>query len=539
MMIETKRLPLELKWAADAETTGAFTGLAAAYGNIDHGGDVIAPGAFAHSLNEHKAAGTRPALLWQHDPTQPIGVIDHLVETPAGLEIKGRLNLDVAKGAEAYALVKQGAMQGLSIGYAVKQSTRDSKGIRKILAAYLGEVSFVTRGMNDRAIVTNIKAAGAAEGKAMSDHIEDGAAAGNADIELKLAELESKAAKIDDLEKKLADAEKRADEFELKINRPGVIRQKDERGEIERKAFRNFLRHGREGLDHNEVKALATSPDTQGGYLAPPDFSREIDKALVQFSPVRQAARVGATASGSVLIPRRTGAPTAGWVGELEARSEAAPTYGQVEIPIHEAACYVDVSQKLLEDAAVNVEAEVAFDLAEEFGRIEGVAFVTGDGVKKPLGFMSDANVFSTNGGDAAAIKADGLISLFYAVAPAYRARGTWMLNGKTLAAIRKLKDAGTGTYVWQPALAAGQPETILGRPVVEAVDMPDVAGDAFPVVFGDFASAYRIYDRVSISLLRDPFSVATSGLVRFHARRRVGGAVVRAEAIRKLKIAV
>jgi len=359
----------------------------------------------------------------------------------------------------------------------------------------------------------------------------------NVDERLKALEEKGDGSKLEDLEKKLADAQKRADELELKMQRPGATGRKDERKERETKAFGTFLRHGREALGAEEVKALQVSPDTQGGYLAPPEFSTEIDKAIVQFSPVRQAARVGQTMSGSVLIPKRTGAPTASWVSETETRPSAQATYGQTEIPISEAACYVDVSVKLLEDSAVNVEAEVAFDLAEEFGRIEGAAFVSGDGVKKPLGFMADANVASTNGGNATAITADGLIDLFYALAPFYRQRGVWMLNGATLAAIRKLKD-GNGQYLWQAGLAAGQPETILGRPAIEAVDMPDVAANAFPVVFGDFASGYRIYDRVSIALLRDPYTVATSGLVRFHARRRVGGAVVRAEAIRKLKIA-
>ncbi|MFO1126354.1 MAG: phage major capsid protein [Methylocystis sp.] len=534
-VLEKKTLVLELKFAGDAETTGAFEGLAAAYGNVDHGGDTIAPGAFRQSLNEHKAAGTRPALLWQHDPAQPIGVIDVLAETPAGLEIKGRLNLDVIKGAETYSLVKQDAMRGLSIGYQTTKSTRDAKGVRKILAACLGEVSFVTRGMNDKAVVTNIKAAGAAKGSEMTEE-HDGAAAGNADIEAKIVELETKTAKIDDLEKKLADAQKRADDLELKMQRPGAQRPKDERAEIEKKAFVTFLRHGREGLGAEEIKSLRVADDTQGGYLAPAEFSREVDKDIIQFSPIRQAARVGATASGSVIIPRRTGRPTAQWVGETQDRSETESAYGQAEIEIHEIACYVDVSNKLLEDAAVDVSAEVAFDLSEEFGRLEGAAFVNGNGVKKPIGFLSDASIGEKNSGNATAVTADGLIDLFYSLAPFYRQRGAWMLNGSTLAAIRKLKD-GQGQYLWQPGLTAGQPETILGRPAIEAVDLPDVGAGAYPIVFGDFATAYRIYDRISISLLRDPYTVATNGLTRFHARRRVGGGVVRAEALRKMKI--
>jgi HK97 family phage major capsid protein len=342
--------------------------------------------------------------------------------------------------------------------------------------------------------------------------------------------------KMDTFTAELKKVNDKVDAEVAKRNRPGT-ETKSESEEIERKAFVLFLRKGKEALGAEEVKSLRVSDDTAGGYLAPAEFSAEVDKNVVQFSPVRQAARVGQTTSGSVIIPKRTGAPTGGWVGETETRSSTQSTYGQAEIPIDEFACYVDVSNKLLEDAAVDVAAEVAFDLSEEFGRGEGAAFVSGNGVKKPLGFMSDTNLSYTAGGHATLIQADGLISLFYALAPFYRQRAVWMLNGSTLAAIRKLKD-GQGQYLWQPGLAAGQPETILGRPAVEAVDMPDIAADAYPVALGDFASGYRIYDRVAMSLLRDPYSQATSGLTRFHARKRVGGRVVRAEAIRKLKIA-
>src|SRR5262249_6749620 len=159
----------------------------------------------------------------------------------------------------------------------------------------------------------------------------------------------------------------------------------------------------------------------------------------------RQAARVGQTASGSVIVPKRTGKPTASWVGETQSRLSTESAYGQAEIPVDELACYVDISNRLLEDAAVDVAAEVAFQLAQEFGRAEGAAFVSGDGVKKPLGFMSDTNIAYTPGTDASAIKADGLIDLYYALAPFYRQRAVWMCNGSTLAAIRKLKDPSTG----------------------------------------------------------------------------------------------
>lgn len=351
-----------------------------------------------------------------------------------------------------------------------------------------------------------------------------------------------------DAEKRFEDQIKavttRLDGIETRAARPGNQKSRDDQHEIENRAFTNFLRRGRESLTDVEVRTLRVSDDTAGGYLAPPEFSLEVDKNIVQFSPVRQAARLGTTASGSVKIPRRTGQPTAVWTGETQPRTPTGSTYGQVEITVQEIACYVDVSNKLLEDSAVDVAAEVAFDLAEEFGRAEGNAFVLGDSINKPMGILVDGGVAYTAGGVAAALidsthnGADALTDLYYALKPFYRQRGIWMANGSSLAAIRKLKDA-QGRYLWEPAISQGQPETILGRPVVEAVDCPDIAANSFPVIFGDFASGYRIYDRVNgLGLLRDPYSQATSGLTRFHARKRVGGGVVRGEALRKLKIA-
>jgi HK97 family phage major capsid protein len=151
---------------------------------------------------------------------------------------------------------------------------------------------------------------------------------------------------------------------------------------------------------------------------------------------------------------------------------------------------------------------------------------------------MSHPSVQYVPGGDASNLTADGLIDLFHSLPPAYRNVGAWMMNSKTVGAVRKLKSS-TGNYLWVDSLVAGNPPTILSRPVIEAVDMPDIGANAFPIVFGDFNSGYRIYDRIGLTILRDPFTQATNGLVRFHARRRVGGDVVKAEALRKLKISV
>ncbi len=340
--------------------------------------------------------------------------------------------------------------------------------------------------------------------------------------------------------KRYAELKREVDQLGLRMGRPGAGSiVGTPAGSLETKAWVNYLRRGREGMDDlAEVKSLITGDDTRGGYLAPAEFVAQVLKGLVQFSPIRQAATVGSTSAGSVILPRRTATPTAVWVGETEDRTETAPAYGQLEIPISEAACYVDISQRLLEDAAVDVGAEVAGDLAQEFGRLEGEAFTIGNGVKKPLGIMSSASgVASVVNGHATTLQSDGIVSLVYALPAYYRNRGAFLMNGTTLAAVRKLKD-GQNNYLWQPAFMAGQPETLLGRPVIEAIDMPDIASGAYPIAFGDWATAYRIYDKAGgFIILRDQFTKSGSSLVRFHARRRVGGQVVMAEAAKLLKM--
>lgn len=306
---------------------------------------------------------------------------------------------------------------------------------------------------------------------------------------------------------------------------------------IERRAFTNFLRHGREAMEAEEVRALIVGDDTKGGYLAPAEFQAEVIRGIVEVSPIRQAVRVGSTGAGSVILPKLTGRPTANWVGEDEERDETTMTYGQIEIPVHELACWIDVSLRLLEDSAINVESEIATELSQEFALKESAAFSNGNGVKKPLGIQQVVGVPEVINGHATNINPDKLIALMFSLPQVYRNAGSWLMNSTTLAAVMTLKD-GQGRYLWQPSLQAGQPSTLLGRPVIEDPSMPDPANGTFPIEFGDFAKHYRIYDRVGMSILRDPYTQATKGMVRFHARRRVGGGPVLTEAVRRLKMA-
>jgi len=335
----------------------------------------------------------------------------------------------------------------------------------------------------------------------------------------------------------------RIDETRAAMRRPARAETAGEMAASpERKAFALFLRQGRENIGAEERKVLLLADDTAGGYLAPAEMVAEIIKGEAELSPMRSVARVRQTSARTLEIPRRSGQFSAVWTGEIEARSETEGlAWGLEEIPTHELTAEVYLSQQMLEDAAVNLEAELTQEFAERFAVAEGAAIVAGNGVKKPEGFLDHADVAESVSGSAASIadasgQANGLIDLYHNVKTAYARNGSWLLNRFTLGEVRKLKDLNN-SYVWQPGLAEGVPNSILGAPYVEVPDMPDIAAGAHPIAFGDWRRAYVIVDRITMSVLRDPFSRGSQGQVKFLARRRVGGQVVLAEAIRKLKV--
>jgi len=361
-----------------------------------------------------------------------------------------------------------------------------------------------------------------------------------ADIRAALDEFTGAATqRLDGTEASVTEMRARLEAVERALRRPGSreTRQEQQGPAPETRAFVSFIRNGREGMTADEIRSLQSSDDTKGGALAPGEFIAELQRNVVLFSPVRAVANVRGIGTSSATMPKRTGGMTAQWTGDTEERQETTVTFGAATYEVAELTAWVDVPNSLLEDSAFDIGALLAFEFAEEFGSKEGAAFVAGNGAKKPVGFMNDAGVGFTKSGHASQITADGLIDLYYALPTPYRSGSAWMMNSATTAAVRKLKD-GQGNYLWSDGLKADTPPTILGRPVIEAPDMPGVAADAFPVVLADFRAGYRIFDRVPLSILRDPFTVATKGMTRFHGRRRVAGGVGKAEAIRKLKIA-
>lgn len=290
-----------------------------------------------------------------------------------------------------------------------------------------------------------------------------------------------------------------------------------------------------------EYKALSISTDSAGGYLAPIEYVREIIKGVTEISAFRSLVRVRQTAQKSIQIPKRTGQFAAQRVAEQGTRSETTGlAYGLEELPVHELYALVDISNQMLEDSAFDMASEIAMEAAEQFEVKEGAEFVSGTGVGQAEGVLTNSNVAETNSGSAATIKdasgqADGLIGLKHGIKTAYTRNATWGMNRTTLGSVRKLKD-GQGQYIWMPGIAMGRPNTIDGDPYVELPDMPSEGAGLYPVIYGDFRRAYVWADRISMVMLRDPYTQATAGNERFIVRKRSGGQVVLAEAIRKLK---
>lgn len=503
---------IECKAAFSVDEEGRIEGLASVFGTVDRGGDIVHKGAFS-------GVSFPIPMLAGHTQTEVIGVWEEGEETPEGLLVKGSLILSVQRAREIRDLILAKALRGLSIGYQATRKAARKGGGRNLLAVDLLEISVVAVPMHPGAQIRSAK------GHDMTETTETKENPDISALEAKMTEIEKKA----DNSALLA----RLDKLEAKANRPGGGEGGEDEGVAEVKAaFIEYLRTGK-----SEAKALTTASDTANHILAPEQIEAEFIRNLVEFSPIRQIADVRSTSAAKLILPQRTSVTNAAWVGETTTRTASEPTFDQAEINIKEIATFVDMSLQLAEDSA-NVLTEVNMALAEDFGQKESAAFVNGSLALEPSGFMANADVAVTDNGSISAIDPDAMIALMYALPATYRNAGTWVMNGTTLAAVRTLKD-GDGRYLWQPSYQAGQPETILGRPVVEAIDMPDIAEDAEPIIFGDFKRGYRIYDRLSLAVLADPYTVRINGLMRYHARRRVGADVIRPTAFRKLAMAV
>jgi HK97 family phage major capsid protein len=316
------------------------------------------------------------------------------------------------------------------------------------------------------------------------------------------------------------------------------------------KAFAAYVRSGDDdGLRGLELdgKAMSTAVAADGGYLVDPQTAEQIKGSLSSTASLRAIASVVSVDATSFDVLFDHTEMGAGWVSENGTLAETdTSSIDRITIPLHELSALPKASQRLLDDSAFDIEGWLAGRIADKFARSEAGAFINGDGVEKPMGFLSygtaDNDSWSWGNlgyvatGVAGGIEGgDAIIDLVYAVGATYRANGTFVMNSKTAGTIRKLKD-NDGRFLWSDGLSAGEPARLLGYPVLVAEDMPDVADNSFAIAFGDFGAGYTVAERPDLRVLRDPFSAKPH--VLFYATKRVGGAVSDFAAIKLLKFA-
>lgn len=301
-----------------------------------------------------------------------------------------------------------------------------------------------------------------------------------------------------------------------------------------KKAFWNMMR----GKLNIEVQnTLTIGIDTQGGYLVPDEFENTLLQALEEENVFRRIASVITTSSGDMRIPIIATHGTAAWADEGAAITESDEVFGQIYIGAHKLATMLKVSEELLDDSGFDIPKYIAGEFARRIGKAEEAAFIAGDGNSKPSGILMETGgaELGVTAASATAITADEVIDLYYSLKSPYRKKAVFIMNDATVKSIRKLKD-GNGEYLWQPSLAADQPDTILGRPVETSEFMPTITSAAKPIAFGDF-NYYWIADRQAKSFQRLNELFARNGQIGFKAFERIDGKLMLPEAINVLQM--
>jgi HK97 family phage major capsid protein len=368
------------------------------------------------------------------------------------------------------------------------------------------------------------------------------------EIEKKLSADVVTTEKVERINRAMDEQKKLVDQMLLKSRRPQLGLDGNRAVVNEHKAaFDAYVRAGEEGgMRRLEQKTLTVGSD--GGYLVPDETEREIGRRLASVSPIRAISGVRQISGNVYKKPFTTTGAVTGWAAETDSRTQTtAPVLAELQFPAMELYAMPAASATLLDDTAVNIDEWIAGEVEQAFATQEGTAFVSGDGSGKPTGFLNYTKVAEASwawtkigyvvtgvsGDFAEDDPADNLIDLVYTLKSGYRQNATWVLNRKTQAAVRKLKD-GDGNYVWQPAAVAGGAASLMGFPVAESEDMPSIEANAYAIAFGDFRHGYLIVDRIGVRVLRDPYSAKP--YVLFYTTKRVGGGVQDFDAIKLLK---
>jgi HK97 family phage major capsid protein len=400
------------------------------------------------------------------------------------------------------------------------------------------------------------------------------------------AEFDAKLAKMDQALDSLSEQKSRLEKLEGKMARPGALGG----GDVDKKesdeaiaykgAFLAWMRNPndperrdalyRRGKELKKVETRAAPDDdadwaqfetrstqtvagtgSAGGYAVPKTIEQQIARLSVDISPIRQIATVRQVGTTDYHELFDINGSSFEWLGEGDTRNQTnTPDLAEVVPTFGMASAKPQASEESLDDLFFNVEDWLISSAAEAIAQGEGAAFISGNGTKKPTGFLAGLTPVATGdagrafgalqyiaSGQAGALPTslDTFYDMVYALRARYRNNARWVTSKLLLASLRKYKDS-TGQYMWQNAVTAGQPDSFMGYPVVEAEDMPGVAANSFPLAFGDFKEGYLICDRVGMRVTRD--EITQPGFVKFYVRKRVGGKLRNTQAIKLLKIA-
>lgn len=471
-----------------------ISGYASVYNVADLHNDVIIKGAFSSA----DRISTR--LLWQHDWQKPIGVIKSLTEDNYGLKIEAVINNKIETGKEAIELVRQGAVDGLSIGFNIKLSNYNNLNQRVITKAELVEVSIVTFPANHHAKIAYIT-------KQMSN-LEEGNMETPDNLEMKFNLLQEKVYNLESF-----------------VSRPVIGEMQDTEY---KSAFNSYIRKG------NQTELIEKSFNSgveDGGVLLVPALYNSIISEINARSPMRQLASVETISTNALDIVIEDGHFASGWVGEIEARDETASSkLKQRRIFVHELYAQPKASQALIDDAAIRIENWLIERLRDSFVKAENEAFINGDGKKRPKGILSKDHDKIEKFDMGNTLNAGKLLDFINLLSEEYLANATIIMNRATLSEIQKLKD-NNGRFIWQQSLSESFKQTIFGIPVVCCSEMKPIKKGEIAMAIADFKSAYKIVDRSGISIMRDPYT--EKPFVKFYAVKRVGGDVVNQKAIK------
>jgi HK97 family phage major capsid protein len=367
----------------------------------------------------------------------------------------------------------------------------------------------------------------------------------------RLAQIEKRGAadpvttdKVERLNRAIDGAKAALDKMSLERARPQLEGGRTLIEDEYKEAFSAYVKRG-------EEKALTIGTPGDGGYLVPSETESEILTRLTAISPIRAIATVRQVSTAVYKKPVTLTGPAASWVAETTSRTTqtTSQTIDLLDFPTAELYAQPAATQIFLDDAAVDVGQWITDEVNAAFAEQETAAFISGTGTNQPKGFLAYDQVaeaswawekigYLTTGVDgafAADDESDVLIDLVYALKAGYRQNASWVMNRRTQAAVRKIKD-NDDNYIWSPAATADGKATLMGFPLVEAEDMPDIDDDATPIAFGDFRRGYLVVDRAGINILRDPYS--SKPYVLFYTTKRVGGGVQDFDAIKLLKFA-